>query len=150
MSTIKLRLLMRLCQQQRILQLKHCILWNFRLYFQLWILLLYHGSKAPLFIIKNMLSKILLMPKRMFGKIFNFSHHKTLSSELRRGKKKREYRKDANLQENLSSIPTLFICPEECRLENKNILPRQLKTAWNWWDSLTNLHNNVMINCMLL
>lgn len=40
---------------------------------------------------------------------------------MRRGKKKREQKKkDANLQENLSSIPTLFICPKECRLEIKN------------------------------
>jgi hypothetical protein len=56
------------------------------------------------------------------------------------------------LQENLSSIPALFICPEECRLEikKKKRKGRQLKTAWNWWDSLTNLHNNVMINCVLL
>ena len=38
---------------------------------------------------------------------------------MRRAKEETRAKKDANLQENLSSIPILFICPEECRLKIK-------------------------------
>jgi hypothetical protein len=93
-----------------------------------------------------------LMPKRMFRKIFNFSHHKTLSRELRWRKEETRAKKMQICKKIYPQSPYSLSVPKNVVLKQKlrKILPRQLKTVWNWWDSLTNLHNNVMINCMLL